>query len=276
MNSSMITAMVSMNAMQQKLDLIADNIANLNTAGYKRKDATFEDLLTNIKQQDERFAQPGRLTPLGFTNGWGARLAQLQPDLSQGPLQVTDNLYDVAIQGSALFEVITNDAGARAYTRNGAFQAMLNDAGDIVVTTADGYPVVVRTEGGEEPLILPGGYTPRIDAFGNVSAVSADGSDVLEIGQLKLVAPVKPGVLTAAADNLFLVADGLNVDEVVSDVLPATDNEVRLAQGYLEQSNVRLEQEMAELIMVQRAYQLSARALSSSDTMMSLANGLRA
>ncbi len=107
MNSSMINAMVSMNGMQQKLDVLADNIANVNTVGYKRKEASFEDLLTNMKQQDAAFRQPVRLTPLGFNQGWGSRLTMVQPDLAQGPIQPTDNPYDIAIEGDALFEVQT-------------------------------------------------------------------------------------------------------------------------------------------------------------------------
>jgi len=277
MNSSMINAMMSMNAMQRKLDLIADNIANLNTAGYKRRSASFEDLLTTLKQQDERFAQAGRLTPLGYTIGWGARMTQVQQDLSQGPIQITDNPYDLAIEGNALFEVMTNDAGARAYTRTGAFQTVLNEAGDIVVTTADGHPVVVRDEGGAEgPLLLPAGYHLQVDAQGRVSAVSGDGSDIVALGQLKLVEPVRPDALMAVSDNLFVVPEGVDAADVVRDMLPDEANNVRIVQGALEQSNVKLETEMSELLMVQRAYQLSARALSSADTMMSLANGLRA
>lgn len=277
MNSSMINAMMSMHAAQRKLDLIADNIANLNTAGYKRKNASFEELLTTLKQQDERFAQPGRQTPLGYTTGWGVRMTQVYQDLSQGPIQATDNPYDLAIQGNALFEVIADEAGTRAYTRSGAFQATLNEAGDIVVTTADGYPVVVRDEGGGEgPLLLPAGYELRVDGQGRVIAVSGDGSDVLTLGQIKLVEPVRPDALMAVSDNLFVVQDGADVADVIRDLLPGEANDVRIIQGAIEQSNVKLETEMSELLMVQRAYQLSARALSSADMMMSLANGLRA
>jgi flagellar basal-body rod protein FlgG len=277
MNSSMINAMASMHAMQRRLDVIADNIANLNTAGYKRKTASFEELLTTLKEQDERFAQAGRKMPLGFSIGWGARMTQVRLDLSQGPIQFTDNPYDLAIQGLALFEVIADGEGNRAYTRNGAFQARLNDAGDIVVTTADGHPVVVQEENGAEgPLLLPAGYDLQVDAWGRIRAVSGDGSDIVELGRLKLVEPVRPEALLAVADNLFAVADGVDPADVIRDVQPDAENDVRITQGALEQSNVRLETELTELLMVQRAYQLSARALSSADTMMSLANQLRA
>ena len=277
MNSSMINAMTSMHAMQRKIDLIADNIANLNTAGYKRKASSFEDLLTTLKQQDERFAQNGRLTPLGFTTGWGVRMTQVVNDFTQGPIQVTGNAYDLAILGRAFFEVIVDGAGTRAYTRNGAFQARVNEDGNLVVTTADGCPLVVRNADGEDvPLVLPADYELQVDAWGTVRAVSPDSSRVLELGRLKLVEPARPEALLTVADNLYAVAEGVDPAEVLVDAQPDADNDLRITQGALEQSNVELQTELTELLMAQRAYQLSARALQSADTMMSLANQLRA
>jgi len=259
MNSSMINAAMSMHAMQRKLDVIADNIANLNTAGYKRKTASFEELLTTLKRQDERFAQDGRKTPLGYTIGWGVRMTQVLQDMTQGAVQVT------------------NAAGDRAYTRSGAFRATLNEDGDIVVTTTEGYPVVVRdANGGEGPLLVPAGYSLNVDESGRVSAVSADGSDVVPLGELKLVEPARPDALLLVSDNLYVLREDADAAEALRDIQPGADSDVRLVQGSLEQSNVSLETEMTELMMVQRAYQLSARALASADTMMSLANQLRA
>jgi flagellar basal-body rod protein FlgG len=277
MNSSMINAMMSMHAMQRKIDLIADNIANLNTAGYKRKTSSFEELLTTLKQQDGRFAQAGRLTPLGFTTGWGVRMTQVLNDLTQGPIQTTGNTYDLAIQGRAFFEVIVDGEGTRAYTRNGAFRARVNEDGNVVVTTADGYPLVVRGEDGTDgPLVLPAGYGLQVDAWGAVRAVSPDHSEVLELGRLRLVEPARPEAFTAVADNLYAVADGVDPAEVLPDAQPDENNDLRIVQGALEQSNVDLQTELTELLMAQRAYQLSARAVQSADTMMSLANQLRA
>ncbi len=276
MNSSMINAMVSMGGLQQKLDLLADNIANVNTAGYKRKDASFEDLLTNMKQQQEAFEQPVRLTPLGFNLGWGSRMVLVQPDLSQGPIQPTENEYDIAIQGSALFEVQVDGQGNRAYTRSGSFQPTLNENGEAVLTNPDGYPIIaVNADGEEGQVIIPDGYTLRVDAFGNMQGISRDESDVVELGRLKLVEPIKPSVLSPTADNLFVIADGLDIAEVVRNVQPDQGNNLRVMQGFIEQSNVEIGKEMSDLMIVQRAYQMSARALSSSDQMMGMANGLR-
>ncbi|BBH23879.1 flagellar basal-body rod protein FlgG [Paenibacillus baekrokdamisoli] len=272
MNGSMINAMVSMNGLQQKLDILADNIANSNTVGYKRKEGNFEDLLTTLKQQPSSFSQPGRLTPLGFNQGWGSRLTNIQPDLSQGPLQQTDQPYDIAIEGNALFEVITDAAGNRAYTRGGTFQTSFDSSGNNILTTKDGY--AVSSVDDQHIEIPPEVHAVRIDTAGHVLGELASGETVA-LGQLKMVQAVKPSLLSQVSDNLFTVADGVNVAAVIQKVVPGDGTGVTIRQGFLEQSNVNLTDEMTELISVQRAYQLSARALSSSDTMLGLANNLR-
>ncbi|GKU76921.1 flagellar hook-basal body protein [Paenibacillus sp. L3-i20] len=279
MNASMINAMVSMNSLQQKLDLISDNIANVNTVGYKRKEATFEDLLNNSKRQPDSFDQPGRLTPLNFSQGWGAKMTMVQPNLSQGPMQVTEQLTDLAIEGNALFEIQVDGAGNRAYTRNGAFQLTIGANGDTILATEDGYPVVanVRDANGnrvEGNVVLPAGYTLKVEPDGTALGVSS--ANTINLGSIKLLQATRPAALTAIADNLFTIADGNLVNDAVQEIVPNEDNRVALRQGYLEQSNVQMTDEMTELINVQRAYQLAARALSSSDTMMGLANTMRA
>ncbi|MNZ52374.1 Flagellar basal-body rod protein FlgG [compost metagenome] len=281
MNSSMINAMVSMNSLQQKLDLMADNIANVNTVGYKRKESTFEDLLTTLKQQPDAFNQPGRLTPMGFNQGWGAKMTMVQSNLTQGTLNGTNLETDLAIEGNALFEVIVDQAGNRGYTRNGAFQLTVGENGDTILATKDGYPVVANVTDPntgniiEGNIVVPLGYSLRVNPDGTVQGVSNNGTTI-ELGSIKLLQPSRPAALTAVSDNLFVVADGLNVGDVLQQIVPDSENAVALRQGYLEQSNVNLTDELTELITVQRAYQLAARALSSSDTMMSLTNGLRA
>lgn len=279
MNASMINAMVSMNALQQKLDLIADNMANVNTVGYKKKEATFEDLLNSVKKQPDSFGQPGRMTPLDFTQGWGSRLTMIQPNLSQGPMKETNVPTDLAIEGNALFEVQVDGAGNRAYTRSGAFQLTMAANGDTILATEEGYPVIanIPDDNGnivEGSIVLPAGYNLRVDADGTVLGVSSAGT--INLGSIKLLQATRPASLTTVADNLFAIAAGINVDDVVQEIAPNLDNRIALRQGYLEQSNVEYVDEATELINVQRAYQLAARALSSSDTMMSLANSMRA
>ncbi|MHA6481336.1 flagellar hook-basal body protein [Paenibacillus sp. strain BS8-2] len=279
MNASMINAMVSMNALQQKLDLLSDNIANVNTVGYKKKEASFEDLLTNMKNQPDSMSQPGRLTPLDFNQGWGARVNLIQPNLTQGPLKATESPSDIAIEGNALFEVEVDGAGNRAYTRNGAFQLTMRANGDTILATEDGYPVVASVPDGnggfvDGNIVVPEGYSMLVNADGTVLGVSS--GDTIALGSIKLLQASRPAALTPVADNLFTIAGGINVDDVVQEIVPTMDNRIALRQGYLEQSNVQLTDEMTELINVQRAYQLAARALSSSDTMMGIANTMRA
>lgn len=274
MNGSMINAMVSMNGLQQKLDLMADNIANMNTVGYKRKEATFQDLLNNTTRQPEAFNQPGRLTPLNINQGWGSKLALIQPNLEQGTIKDTGIETDLAIQGNAMFEVIVDGNGNRGYTRSGAFQLTMNGNGDTILATAEGYPVVANVDGVERSVVIPEGDKLRVNPDGSMQGVSSDGTTV-ELGTIKLLQATRPTSLTQVADNLFTVADGINVNDVLQQVAPNAENGVVVRQGALEQSNVNLADEMTELINVQRAYQLSARALSSSDTMMQLANSLR-
>jgi flagellar basal-body rod protein FlgG len=275
----MINAMVSMNALQQKLDVMADNIANVNTVGYKKKEVTFEDLLTNLKNQPETFNQPGRRTALDFNQGWGTKLSVIQPNLSQGPLKGTENLTDIAIEGSAVFEVTVDDANTSAYTRNGAFQLTMAANGDTILATENGYPVVANVPDAngnlvEGNIVVPRGYSLRVNADGTVLGVSSN--NTIELGSIKLLQVSRPAALTAVSDNLFIIADGVNPDDIVQEVTPDPDNRIALRQGFLEQSNVQLSDEMTELINVQRAYQLAARALSSSDTMMGIANSIRA
>jgi flagellar basal-body rod protein FlgG len=275
----MITASVSMGALQQKLDMLADNVANSNTVGYKRKTAVFEDIMTSLNPHVEDFNQPGRRTPLGFTQGWGARMTSLQTDMSQGVLQRTDNMTDVAIEGNALFEVRTDGDinGARAFTRHGPFQLMPDANGDRILVTNSGQQVVGDTGAGDDFIRVPEGYTLTIATDGTMTAVDSAGTDSINLGKLKLVEVTNPVFLQALADNLFGIPADVNPDDVVREIAPLPNGETGIAvrQGYVEQSNVNMTDEMTDLMIVQRAYQLSSRALSSSEQMMGMANNLR-
>lgn len=275
MNSSMIKAMNSMNAYQSKIDAISDNVANMNTVGYKRKSTVFEDLLNNTKAQPEGFEQDGRLSPLGFNQGWGSRVAGFTTDFTQGALNQSNVLTDIAIEGNALFEIIVDDAGTAAFTRDGSFQLSINEAGQAILTTDQGYAVSgIRPDGTTGPLVIPNGYTMQVQNDGTVLAVN--NNETLQVGRINLVKPVRPDALTQIADNLFAVSPNLNRDDVVARIIPDGGNNLNLRQGYVEQSNVDMTTEMTELVRVQRAYQLAARALTSSESMMQLANNLRA
>lgn len=279
MNNSMIAASVSMGALQRRLDLLADNIANSNTVGYKRKTAVFEDILTSVNPQVEDFEQAGRRTPLGFTLGWGTRLSSMQLDLSQGVLQMTGNSTDAAIEGDGLFEVRTGGTidSPPAFTRHGSFQLVSIGGGDRMLVTNSGHAVVSEVGGVDSFIRVPDGYNLVIGADGSLTAVGTEGAAPIALGSLKVVQATKPELLQAISDNLYGVPADINVGDVVRNVSPILGEGQGLAirQGFVENSNVSLANEITDLMIVQRAYQLSARALTSSDQMMGMANNLR-
>lgn len=286
----MISAGVTMNGLLRKLDVIANNVANAGTVGFKRKEATFEDVLNAVKNQHPDKQLPGRLTPPGLTIAAGAKLGRIQTVMQQGSLLQTERPWDVAIEGEGLFEVglpVPDEDGEivyeRAWTRNGAFQLSIvpDDPEQLMLTTAEGYPVMSMDD---EPVLVPAGSRVSIEPTGLLLAYAEDdpAAEPEEIGQLKLVRAVRPQLLENRGENLFVlpVADPDLVDELMEELDlvmadPADPAGTRLRQGYLENSNVDLAQELTELIQVQRAFQLNARALASSDTMMNLANTLR-
>lgn len=291
MNRTMISASVSLNALQQRLDMIANNIANMDTDGYKRREASFQDVLTSTLRQHPDMELDGRRTPLGLTVGGGARLSGQRLDLTQGALKQTDHHLDLAIEGQALFEVavplfdaagepVPGPDGGQAmellYTRSGRFQyaAMAGMDGSKVLTTAEGYPV--RTiDGGF--IAIPEYAEVQIDGAGRVTYTDGDGN-IVPAGQIRLMRVMRPDLIEAIGDNMYrIAADVENPGAVLQQADPAgVEREgIAVRQFYAEQSNVDLISEMTELIMVQRAYQLNARALSTGETMMNLANQLR-
>lgn len=297
MNHSMINAMVSMNGMQQKLDILANNMANLNTTGFKRKEATFEDILNNIKEQPQSFRKEGRLTPLGFNQGWGSKISQVSTNFQQGILKNTGIPTDLGMEGDGLFKVRVPDGDPAQpanilYTRDGGFQlTRLDDAQAAAAgMTATENLYLANQEGhllldqNDNPIAIPEGDSMRVDADGTVWSYSASNPEetAVEQGRIGVVRILRPQFLQQVGDNLFTVPDGIaaNPQELAAIVRPiaqdtALDKPISVKQGFLEQSNVNLGDEMTELMMVQRAFQLGSRALTSSDMMMGLVNNLR-
>ena len=283
LNHTIISSAVSLSALQQKLDLIANNIANINTVGYKKQQASFQDVLTTTLSQNPDMQLPGRMTQPGLTLGGGSMLVGLRTDLTQGTLQKTDNPFDLALEGHAMFEIevpIVNDDGTTGvrtlWTRSGRFHlsTVAGLPGYQVLTTPDGYPVRTVNNG---YVAIPNYADFRIDERGYVTYTNVDGSTGTA-GQIKLMRVMRPDLIMAVSDNLFNVASGVqDPNNVLQQVnfADASGEGIAVRQYYAEQSNVDLLSEMTELIMVQRAYQLNARALSAGDTMMNLANQLR-
>ncbi|KRE41729.1 flagellar hook-basal body protein [Paenibacillus sp. Soil724D2] len=286
MNNSMINSSVSMHSLQQKLDILSNNIANVNTNGFKKKEASFEDVLTNVQSQPEGFRQQGRFSPLGFNQGWGSKLVQIQTNLSQGPIQPTGEVTDFAIQGDGLFEVQTGEIDANgekktAWTRNGAFSLSPDATGGTVLTTKEGH-FITGVDG--NPIRVPAGFRLVVEPNGTIKGYNEQDPSAapINLGQIKLVRVVRPQLLQDVGDNLYAIPNGITAAEkanILQDVNPLVDNpanRVSLMQGFLEQSNVTLSDEMTDLVIVQRALQLNSRAITSSDQMMNIANNLRA
>ncbi|NQX61957.1 flagellar hook-basal body protein [Paenibacillus qinlingensis] len=288
MNNSMINSSVSMHSLQQKLDILSNNIANVNTNGFKKKEASFEDVLTNVQAQPEGFRQQGRFSPLGFNQGWGSRLVQIQTNLAQGPIQPTGNTTDFAIQGDGLFEVAVskvdengNQVFQPAWTRNGAFSLTPDGQGGTVLTTKEGH-YIADIDG--SPINVPTGLRPVVEQDGTIQGYDKQNPAAapVTLGQIKLVRVVRPQLLQDVGDNLYTLPAGITAGEkanILQDVngVAATEaTRVSLMQGFLEQSNVTLSDEMTDLVIVQRALQLNSRAITSSDQMMNMANNLRA
>ncbi|HEX7058116.1 MAG TPA: flagellar hook-basal body protein [Bacilli bacterium] len=283
MNTSMITALSAMQAFQQKLDMIAGNVANADTDGYKRKASPFESLLASEMRQPNPYMLAGRKTPLGLPIEWGVKNGEIRLDLTQGALRETGNPLDLALEGNALFEVETNQLDEnglprRAWTRNGAFRMtpMEFDPDSMQLTTADGY-VVMGID--DAPIIAPRGYSITVSPQGEVIATSKDGSDVVDIRAIKIMTIVGPHLLVDVGDNLYGVKGGdvaAALQPTDFALLDAQTEPIAVRQGFLEASNVDIAAEMTDLLQVQRAFQLGSRALSSADTMMNLANNLRA
>lgn len=288
MNHSMINASVSMHALQQKMDLTANNIANVNTTGYKRKEASFQDVLTSVKQQPERFFREGRMTPLGYNHGWGAKMIEAQLNLAQGSLKPTEEPLDMAIEGAGLFEIMTfsldadnNPVEEVRWTRDGAFEMSYNpnDPDNLYLITKDGH-YVLGQDG--EPIAIPLNHRIQVSAEGVVTAYNeADvNAEPVIAGQIKLVRVVRPQLLEQLGDNLFRLPSSvtdMNREEILQTVNADnnTVDPILVRQGFLEQSNVVLAEEMTDLIAVQRSFQMNSRAIASADQLMNLANNLR-
>ncbi|AZH31493.1 MULTISPECIES: flagellar hook-basal body protein [Paenibacillus] len=275
MNNSMIGAMVSMASVQQRLDLIADNIANVNTVGYKSKQGSFEDVLANVQQQPSTYLQNGRAMPLGYNLGYGVKTTAIMKNMEQGPLKETGLPTDLAIQGNALFEIQGN--GQKAWTRDGSFHFIPdpNDNETMMLTTAEGYSVL---DNNDIPVTAPAGSKVAINSDGEL-LIRANGTGAPTVGQrIKLMDVQRPEGLQQRDDNLFVLANGVTEADVfgAAGVAGAVPTDVSVRSGYLEESNVDLAGEMTDMMQVQRMYQMAARALTSSDTMMNLANNLRA
>ena len=263
----------AMRGIQQALDNTASNLANLDTIGYKRRHASFSELLSDSMNEQPRVDNQNRNTPFGLRIGSGARLGLTKLDLGQGNVKITDVPTDVMIEGDGYFAVsrqTDNNNEDFFLTRDGNFKitkhvglnqfALATASGDYVL---DKYGVPITLTDPNQPI--------RIEADGKVYNVD-DETPIAEIGIWKVN---NPDQLQQVGKDLYDadIDDPIKLTDKYADAVLEGIATVR--QGALEGSNVTMTEEMSQLVNIQRAYQLNSRAIGISDQMMGIANSIR-
>jgi flagellar basal-body rod protein FlgG len=257
---AMRTAASGMRAQQMNVDNIANNLANVNTTGFKKSRVEFQDLFYQETRPPGAPAEGSTTAPVGLELGYGALPVSTQRMFQQGELVSTGNPTDVAILGEGFFRVQMSD-GREGYTRDGSFKM----SADGLLVTTDGYPL-------SPEIALPDDTKEiSIGTDGSVSVTLAQDSTPQTIGQIELVRFVNPAGLSAQGQNLFLATPNSGEPLVGT---PTTEGFGRLQQGNLEVSNVEVIEEMINLITAQRAYEINSKAIKASDDMMGMTNDL--
>jgi flagellar basal-body rod protein FlgG len=256
---ALYSAAAGMQSQQMNLDVISNNLANANTTGYKATKLQFQDLLyQNIKEAGSQQAG-GNMLPSSLQVGQGAVPVATARSFAQGDLSQTGNNLDLAIQGQGFFQVQLPD-GTLAYTRDGSFKT---DSQGRVVTN-DGYPV----QGGFQT--VPAGTTNiTITASGAATYATSSGSTNF---QIQLARFINPAGLDAMGHNLYKETNASGTPELGN---PAENGFGEVQQGSLELSNVSVVQEMVNLILAQRSYEVNSKAVQSADEMMQESNNLQ-
>jgi flagellar basal-body rod protein FlgG len=251
---SLWIARTGLDAQQTQLDVVANNLANVSTNGFKRARPVFEDLLyQNIRQAGAQSSQQTQI-PTGLALGTGVRTASTERIFTQGNIQKTDGTLDVAVQGNGFFQVQLPD-GTTAYTRDGAFSK--DNTGQIVTT--DGYPVLPA-------ITIPTNATSlTIGTDGTVTVTQSGTAAATQIGSIQLATFINNGGLQSIGQNLFMETASSGTP---TPNTPGTNGAGVTNQGYVETSNVNVAEELVTMIQTQRAYELNSKVVSTSDAML--------
>lgn len=243
-----------LDAQQTQMDVLANNLANVNTAGFKRSKAVFEDLLyQNIRQPGAQSSQQTSL-PTGLQLGTGVKPAATARVFTQGNLQQTGNNLDIAINGSGFFQVQLPD-GSTGYTRDGSFR--VDAQGQLV--TSNGYALVPGIT------IPPNAQSVTIGQDGTVSISQAGSTAVTTVGTIQLSTFVNPAGLNSMGQNIFTETPASGT---ATPGNPGANGHGSLSQGYIETSNVNVVEELVAMIQTQRAYEINSKAIQTSDQML--------
>lgn len=259
---SLSIAATGMLAQELNVEVISNNIANLNTTGYKEQRAEFEDLLyQNLRRVGSESSDQGTIVPAGVQIGLGVTTGAVYRITTQGDLTSTGNPLDLAIQGKGYFEVLMPD-GTDAFTRAGSFQ--VSPTGQIV--TQDGFVV-------QPAITIPQGATAiSINSSGTVQVTIPGQVQPQTVGQLTLSSFFNEGGLQAKGDSLFLQTASSGPPTAG---VPGTTGFGTINQGFLENSNVDPVQEITNLITAQRAYEMNSKVITTSDQMLQTVNQIQ-
>ena len=260
MNSSMRTSASGMAAQQRMIDVIANNLANVNTTAFKRSRVSFEDVLYETLEGARVVNYQGSQTVAPVQVGKGVRVGAILRLETQGSPEATQRSLDMAIEGDGFFQVQRPD-GSTAYTRDGGFN--ISDQGQL--TTKEGY------------MVLPGVTVPTdasgltVSANGTVSVQQAGATTATEIGRIEIARFLNPSGMIAMGENLYQYTPASG-DPMLG--FPQDQGFGQLTQGSLESSNVEIVQEMTDMIAAQRAYEINAKAIKSAEDMMQVTNDI--
>lgn len=257
MNPALWISKTGIDAQQTRMAVIANNLANVSTTGFKRGRAVFEDLLyQNIRQVGGQSSQATQL-PTGFSLGAGVRTVATEKIHTQGNLIKTDNPLDLAVSGKGFFQVLKPD-GVIGYTRDGSFQ--VDSAGQVV--TSSGYPL-------QPSLTVPADtITVTVGIDGVVSATIPGTPTASTIGDIQFASFINPAGLQPDGENLFLESSSSGTPQTGT---PGQTGLGTVIQGFLESSNVNVVEELVNMIEAQRAYEMNSKSISAVDQMLQFA-----
>ena len=258
MNPALWVAKTGLDAQQTEMAVISNNLANVNTTGFKKGRAVFQDLLYQNVQQVGSATTQNTQAPSGIEMGTGVNLVATEKVYTQGNINQTGNTFDIAINGGGFFQVLMPD-GSLAYTRDGSFQ--LSATGQLV--TASGYPV-------QPAVTVPqGAQSVNIGTDGTVQVQLAGQSAPSTVGTLQLANFVNPAGLQPNGQNLLLASAASGTAQTGQ---PGVTGLGTLQQGSVESSNVNVVEEMVDMIETQRAYEMNTKAIATNDQMLQYLN----
>lgn len=258
MDASMWIAKTGLDAQQMRMSVISNNLANVNTTGFKRDRASFEDMLyQNLRQPGSQVSATAQ-APTGLMMGTGVRMVSTEKTHGQGSLVTTKNALDLAIQGDGFFQILQPD-GTIGYTRDGAFK--LSSTGQIV--TSNGAQL-------QPAIAIPNNVNSiSVGNDGTVSVELAAGGGTQVIGQLQVARFINPAGLQSMGQNLMKETQASGAPQVTQ---AGTAGAGSIQQGALEASNVNVVEEMVNMIETQRAYEINSKAISAVDGMLRFLN----